>query len=231
MKPGGVLKLFSILFAGVFFICVTGGMAEGDTWLEIEHALSGGGIEFDNAIPVAEVSGDLTIGTSSTTTSSFLELYGPTDYVFYEDGIGDVVIKRENGTEIRRSISDIVDIVEYNWPAPLKDVPKGGRKMGDYFAWAFLIIWSVWGLIHWVMRIGLKIHELNGVTLTGGYKYEISDQNKRKFVLFLEGPIVGICALTYCVFKGLFGFIKILVVIPTRGLDKWAKSADDVGPE
>ena len=107
----------------------------------------------------------------------------------------------------------------------INQIEKGDFIMADFLLWIFLIVWSVWGVIHFARRIGITLLSSGLFVLTGGYK--IKSKEKKIIVLFAEGPIVWACCIVKIILKTLWTIFKVLVVAPSNGLDEWAQKEEE----
>lgn len=98
--------------------------------------------------------------------------------------------------------------------------------MADYLIYLFLVVWSVWGIIHAIKRAGFDI---NAVEYTLWFRknkdgaYEIKNKQKKIMVLFAEGPIIWTFKVFEVLWVVLITVTKFVLVVPFKALDKWAQ--------
>lgn len=96
--------------------------------------------------------------------------------------------------------------------------------MADLLVWIFLIVWSVWGVVHCLGRKGIRCFPGGDAAFDdGGVKYEIKNRQKKTMVLFAEGPIIWVCSLVEVLWVVAATVTKFVLVVPFKALDKWAQ--------
>ena len=100
--------------------------------------------------------------------------------------------------------------------------------MADYLLYMFLVVWSVWGVIHCVKRLGLQGINVSDETIRfdKGKGYEIKNKQKKIMVLFAEGPIVWAAKFVEVLWIVIATVTKFVLVVPFKALDKWAQEED-----
>ncbi len=98
--------------------------------------------------------------------------------------------------------------------------------MADYLLYLFLIVWSIWGVIHCLKRRGVYIDSYRNICFDKEKAYEIKNKQKKTMVLFAEGPIIWMCKSLEVLWIVFTTVTKFVLVVPFKALDKWAQEED-----